>query len=394
MKKIAVFFLSVLMGLTTVACKKEATPAPTVTPSVSLEEIGKIYETDPNGAAWTMLESMTLDEKIYQLMVVAPEALGDGGIVTGMTDAVKTGLSGYPVGGVVLFGDNIQSREQVTRLLTDLQGASRIPLFIAVDEEGGEVSRLSGIEGMGVSAVPSMREVGDGGDSQRAYDIGKNLGTEIGTLGFNVNFAPVADTLVNEENTEIGTRSFGTDPALVSAMVEEMVQGLRDSGVASAVKHFPGHGSALTDSHSGRARSERTYEEMQTADLLPFKAGIEAGADFVMISHMVNKDITKTDMECSMSTNVMTNILRNTMGFPNIIITDSLSMKAITDFYSPGAAALTAFEAGADMLLMPENIAEAHQAIKAAVENGRVSEMRLNESVSRILKVKLERGII
>ena len=95
-----------------------------------------------------------------------------------------------------------------------------------------------------------------------------------------------------------------------------------------------------------------------------------------------------------MSTNVMTNILRNTMGFPNIIITDSLSMKAITDFYSPGAAALTAFEAGADMLLMPENIAEAHQAIKAAVENGRVSEMRLNESVSRILKVKLERGII
>lgn len=394
MKKITAIILLLIISITAVACQKKDKSAPNTEPPVSLDEIGEIYETDPNRAAWTMLESMTLDEKIYQLMIVAPEALGDGSIITGVTDAVKSGISNHPVGGVVLFGDNIQSRENTEKLIADLQETSPIPLFVAVDEEGGMVTRLSGVEGMGVSEVPSMQTLGEEGDSQKVFETGKTLGTEIGAIGFNVNFAPVADILVNGENTEIGSRSFGTDPAVVSEMVGNMVKGLRESGIASAVKHFPGHGSALTDSHSGRARSQRTYEEMQTADLLPFKAGIEAGADFVMISHMVNSDITKTDMECSMSTNVMTNILRNTMGFPNIIITDSLSMKAITDFYSPGAAALTAFEAGADMLLMPENIEEAHSAIKAAVKSGRVSELRLNESVSRILKVKLERGII
>lgn len=392
MKKITAVLLAVLLIVSVSACKKEAPVEPT--PTVSLEEIEKIYETDPNGAAWTMIESMTLDEKIYQLMLVAPEALGDGSAVTEVTDAVREGLSKYPVGGVILFGDNIQSRDQVTALLRGLQETSKIPLFAAVDEEGGTVSRLSGIEGMGVTAQPSMREIGDGGDAQRAYDTGNTIGTEIKALGFNVNFAPVADTLVNEENTEIGTRAFGTDANAVSTMVENAVKGLRDSGVASAVKHFPGQGSAEADTHSGRARSERTYEEMQETDLLPFKAGIGAGTDFVMVSHMVNASITKTDMECTMSTNVMKNILRNTMGFPNIIITDSLSMKAITGYYSAGAAAVTAFEAGADMLLMPENIEEAHAAIKAAVQSGRISEMRINESVSRILKVKLERGVI
>ncbi|MBQ7033272.1 MAG: hypothetical protein IJN25_06405 [Clostridia bacterium] len=392
MKKITAILLAVLLVFSVSACKGKK-PAEQ-TPAISLEEIEKIYETDPNGAAWTMIESMTLDEKIYQLMLVAPEALGDGSVVTEVSDPVRESMTKHPVGGVILFGDNIQNKEQVTKLLQDLQGASKIPLFTAVDEEGGTVSRLSGIEGMGVTAQPSMREIGDGGDAQKAYDVSKTIGNEIQTLGFNVNFAPVADTLVNEENAEIGTRSFGTDAGVVSTMVENAVNGLRDSGVACAVKHFPGQGSAEADTHSGRAESERTYEEMQESDLLPFKAGIGAGADFVMVSHMVNQSITKTDMECTMSTNVMTNILRNTMGFPNIIITDSLSMKAITGYYSPGAAAVTAFEAGADMLLMPENIEEAHAAIKAAIQSGRISEMRINESVSRVLKVKLERGII
>ncbi len=395
MKKTLAFILTVLFIFPTVSCKKqENTSRPTPSPAVSLDEIEKIYETDPNGAAWTMLSGMSLDERIYQLFLVAPETLSGGTPVTEVTDAVREGLTKYPVGGVVLFGDNIENRDQVTKLIGDMQGASKYPLFMAVDEEGGTVSRLGSKDGMGVSSQPPMREVGDGGDAQRAYEIGKTIGTEIRALGFNVNFAPVADTLVNPDNTEIGSRSFGTDPMVVSIMVENMVKGLRESGMASAVKHFPGHGSAETDSHSGRARSTRTHEEMAVSDLLPFKAGIEAGADFVMISHMVNKSITKTDMECSMSTNVMTNILRNTMGFPNIIITDSLSMGAITGYFSAGAAAVTAFEAGADMLLMPANIEEAAAAIRGAVESGRISETRLNESVSRVLKVKLERGIL
>ncbi len=390
MKKILSFLLAIFFIFPLGACKKQE-EAPQ-TGSVSLEEIEKIYETDPNAAAWKMIESMSLDERIYQLFIVNPETLSGGYSETEVTDAVKEGFTKYPVGGVILFGDNIKTRDQVMKFTEGLQKASKYPLFIAVDEEGGTVSRLGDISG--VTKQPPMREVGDSGDPNRAYEIGKTIGSEIRALGFNVDFAPCADTLVNPNNTEIGSRSFGTDPALVSTMVENMVKGLREGGVASAVKHFPGHGSAESDSHSGRAISTRTFDEMSVSDLLPFKAGIEAGADFVMISHMVNESITKTNMECSMSTNVMTNILRNTMGYTKIIITDSLSMGAITLHFSAGAAAVTALEAGADMLLMPGNVEEAAAAIRGAMENGRITELRLNESVARVLKVKLERGIL
>ena len=390
MKRASAFLLAIALVLSFAACKKSE-PQTENTPPADIENIQK---TDPAAAAETILASMTTEEKIYQLFFVTPEALSDEGGVTAVSDSMREGLANRPVGGVVLFGDNIQNRDQLTKLISDMQAVSRLPLFVGVDEEGGTVSRLSGIEGMGVTAQPAMREVGDSGDSKRAYDIGKTIGTEIAALGFNTDFAPVADLLIDENNTEIGTRSFGTNPELVSDMVANLVRGLREGGVASAIKHFPGHGSAESDSHSGRARSERTLEEMQSAELLPFKAGINAFTDFVMVSHMVNRDITKTDMECSMSTNVMKRILRQGIGYTNIIITDSLSMGAITGHYSAGAAALTAFEAGADMLLMPENLGMAVEAMRGAVTSGRISEERLNESVSRILRVKLERGII
>lgn len=390
MKKALAFLLALVCVLPAVSCKKQEEQSGT-NPPVNVDTIQR---EDPLAAAKTLVESMSTEEKLYQLFIVTPEALAGESGVTSVSDATRDGLSKHPVGGVVLFDDNIKDKEQLTKLLADLQAASHLPLFTAVDEEGGDVSRLSGVDGLGVSKQPSMREVGDGGDPTRAYEIGKTIAAEIHALGFNTNFAPVADLLIDENNTEIGSRSFGTDPALVSDMVSYLVSGLRDGGVASGIKHFPGHGSAMSDSHSGRARSERTLEEMQEAELLPFKAGINAFTDFVMVSHMVNRDVTKTDMECSMSTNVMKRILRDGIGYTNIIITDALSMKAITNHYSAGAAALTAFEAGADMLLMPENLEMAVDALRGAVTSGRISEERLNASVTRILKVKLERGII
>ncbi len=390
MKKALACILALFCVLPTVSCKREE-PQNETLPPVNVDTIQK---EDPLAAAKTLVASMTTEEKLYQLFIVTPEALAGESHVVAVSDATREGLSQKPVGGVVLFGDNIKDKEQLTKLLGDLQATSHLPLFTAVDEEGGDVSRLSGVDGLGVTKQPTMREVGDSGDPTRAYEIGKTIGTEIRALGFNTDFAPVADLLIDENNTEIGSRSFGTDPALVSDMVAYLVTGLHDGGVASAVKHFPGHGSAMSDTHSGRARSTRTLEEMQAAELLPFKAGINAFTDFVMVSHMVNRDLTKTDMECSMSTNVMKRILRDGIGYTNIIITDSLSMKAITNHYSAGAAALTAFEAGADMLLMPENLEMAVDALRGAVASGRISEERLNASVTRILKVKLERGII
>ncbi len=387
MKRALALLLAVFCILPTASCKKKGEPQNT--PSGAM-----VQKEDLVADADAILAGMTMEEKIYQLFLVTPEALSGENAVKSVSDATREGLANRPVGGVVLFGDNIADKEQVKSLISEMQEASPLPLFVAVDEEGGIVSRLSGVEGMGVTAQPPMREVGDKGDAGRAYEIGKTIGEEIRALGFNTDFAPVADLLIDENNTEIGSRSFGTDAEIVSEMVAKMVQGLRDGGVASTLKHFPGHGSAMSDSHSGRARSERTLEEMQEAELLPFKAGINAFTDFVMVSHMVNRDLTKTDMECSMSTNVMKRILRDGIGYPNIIITDSLSMKAITNHYSAGAAALTAFEAGADMLLMPENLEMAADALCGAVISGRISEERLNASVRRILRVKLERGII
>ncbi len=384
MKKFLAVFIFCILLFSLSACKEKV---PQVTPA------------PPGGAEVqaeidSLIASMSIEEKIYQLFVVAPEALGDGGAVTEINDSLKEGLAAHPVGGLIFFGDNLKDREQVISLLENFQKESKIPLFMAVDEEGGSVSRLGAVEDMGVTAHPSMEEVGKRENGEEAYEIGKTIGTEIKDLGFNTNFAPVADLKLSEDNTELGSRTFGSDPEKVSIMVENMVRGLREGGVASGIKHFPGHGSATTDSHTGRTRSTRTIDEMQEADWLPFRAGINAYADFVMISHMVNKEVTKTDMECSMSTNVMTNYLRRGIGFPNIIITDSLSMGAITKYYSAGAAAITAFEAGADMLLMPQNLEEAAAAIRGAVSSGRVTEARIDRSLERILRVKLERGIL
>lgn len=384
MKKILSLLLATTCILTIPACKKQENKPP-----VSLDEIEKIYETDPNAAAWTMVEAMSLDEKIYQLFIVSPETLSGGEAVTEVNDAVRDGFSRYPVGGIALSGFNIKDREQVIKLTEGLQSASSIPLFTAMFAEGGGAG-LASIENMGITAQPAKRELADG---QAAYDSAKLLGEELAALGLNLEFAPVADTAVDAEG-EADARFYSADPAVVGTMAENTVRGLRDGGAATVLSHFPGQGSAVRDESDGKLRSDRTYEELQEKELLPFIGSISAGADLVMVSHMINASITKTDMECTMSTNVMTNILRNTMGFPNVIITDTLSGQGITGYYSAGAAALTAFEAGADMLLLPENVEDAAAAIKGAVSSGRISEMRINESVSRILKVKLERGII
>ncbi len=384
MKKWISLLLATACIFTVSACKKQENKPP-----VSLEEIEKIYETDPNAAAWTMVEAMSLDEKIYQLFIVSPETLSGGEAVTEVNDAVREGFARYPVGGVALSGFNIKEHDQVVKLTEGLQSASSIPLFTAMFAEGGGAG-LASIENMGITAQPAKRELTDG---QQAYDTAKLLGEELTALGLNLEFAPVADT-AEEAEGETDERFYSADPTVVGTMAENTVRGLRDGGVATVLSHFPGQGGAERDEKDGKIRSERTYEELQEKELIPFVGSIGAGVDLVMVSHMINQSITKTDMECTMSTNVMTNILRNTMGFPNVIITDTLNSHGITGYYSAGAAALTAFEAGADMLLLPENVEEAAAAIKGAVSSGRISEMRINESVSRILKVKLERGII
>ena len=346
------------------------------------------------GKAGEILGGMTLDEKIYQMFFVKPEALTGIGTAIQAGDATKSAIELKPVGGVIYFASNIQTKEQISTMITNTQNYSEIPLFIGVDEEGGRVARISGNPQMGFEKIAAMANIGASGDSNRAFGVGEQIAKNIAPLGFNVDFAPVADIITNPNNTEIGDRAFGTEADLVSQMVSQKVIGLQSNGVCAAVKHFPGHGSTQLDSHNGYSESLRTLDELRSVEFLPFKAGIEAGSDFVLISHMSAVNVDNSGVPSSISKIIVTDILKNELNYEKIIITDAMNMGAVTDIYSSGDAAVLAIEAGIDMILMPENMDEAFSGVKAAVDNGRISEERINESVLKILQIKIDRHII
>jgi len=337
---------------------------------------------------------MSVSDMVWQLLFVTPESITGVGTVIAAGEKTKEALETYPVGGIMYSAANFKSRSQTIEMIQNTQDYSKIPLFIAVDEEGGRVSRLGSNSEMGVTKEPPMREIGDGGDTSRAYEVGATLGSELSALGFNVDFAPVADVLVNPDNTEIGDRSFGTDPELVSGMVSALTKGLSENGVSATLKHFPGHGSTTVNSHTGRSVSERTIDALRSCELLPFKAGIEAGADFVMVSHMTLEKATEAKLPSSLSREVITDLLKTELGFDGIIITDSFSMGAITEEYDPGDAAVMAINAGADMILMPEDPVSVHDTLLSAVESGKISKERMEESVRKILSLKKQKGLI
>ncbi|MDR1329973.1 MAG: glycoside hydrolase family 3 protein [Oscillospiraceae bacterium] len=346
-----------------------------------------------------ILASMTDKEKLYQLFFVTPEALTGYKRVYQAGNATKTALERYPVGGIVYFESNIDTPGQISDMLAKTQELSKIPLFLGVDEEGGRVARISSQRAMGFDAIPPAAELGASGDPDAAYSAGVKLGDMLSSLGFNMDFAPVADVLTNPANTEIGDRSFGSDAALVAEMTASFVEGLHTAGlpaggIASALKHFPGHGGIEGDSHAGYVESSKTADELRQTELLPFAAGIAAGADFVLVSHLSATGIDASGEPSSLSSAVVTGLLRNELGFGRIIITDSLSMGAVTDAHTGEEAAVLAVQAGADMLLMPPDLQKAAAALEAAVADGRLTTDRIDESVLRILYVKLERGII
>lgn len=340
-----------------------------------------------------IIETMTLEEMVYQMMFVTPESITGVGTVVRAGDATKTALQNYPVGGIVYFAANFETPEQTAEMIKNTQGYSKIPMFIGVDEEGGRVARLGNNSQMGTTLHPPMREIGDSGDAEKAKEVGKILANDLSKFGFNVDFAPVADVIIDENNTEIGDRSFGNNPDTVSLMVENVVAGLQEGGISATLKHFPGHGSTINNSHTGVSESARTIEQLRENEFLPFAAGINAGADFVMISHMTLTAATKEKVPSSLSKEVITDMLRGELGFNGIVITDAFNMGAVTTMYSQAEAAKMAINAGVDMILMPQSLTEVHSAIVSAVENGEISEERIKESVKRILTVKRKRGI-
>lgn len=337
----------------------------------------------------TCIAGMTLEEKVAGLFFVTPEA------ITGVKTAVQAGegtreaLAKYPVGGLVYFKQNIQSEDQIREMLEKTASYSKYPLFLGVDEEGGTVARVA--DALGLENVGDMAAIGETGDSAGAYEAGAKIGGYLQSYGFNVDFAPVADIWSNPENDVIGKRAFGSDAALVSEMVASAVQGLQETGVSACLKHFPGHGDTSGDSHEMSVITQRTLEEMQQSEFLPFQSGMEAGVDMVMVGHISAPQLTGGDMTpASMSETIITDILRKQLGYRGIVITDAMNMGAIANYYPADEAAIKALRAGADMVLMPENFETAYEGVVQAVKEGVISEERINDSLRRIYRVKCQ----
>lgn len=354
---------------------------------------GELDDITLEGMVSDALSSMTLKEKIGQMFIVCTDSL-DFDAETAVTEKMQQKLQEYKPGGVIFFSYNIKEREQVKNMIADIQKTEDIPLFISVDEEGGTVARVANSKEMHTTKFPAMSEIGKSGDSKKAYEVGETIGKEVKELGFNLDFAPVADVNTNTENTEIGNRSFGSDAKTVSSMVAQEVKGLQGQGVSSTLKHFPGQGQCGEDTHKGYVDLNATIDRLREVEFLPFESGIKAGADMVMMSHVAVSQVTGKETPASLTKLMVNDILREELQFDNVIITDAMNMKVITKFYDPDQAAVMAVEAGNDMILMPDNFEQAFEGILEAVKDGTISESQIDESVSRILSVKIRRGIL
>lgn len=333
------------------------------------------------------ISTMPLEDKVAGLFIVTPESLTGVQTVTKAGEGTQKALEQYAVGGLIYFDKNIVDKDQLTEMLANTVPMSKYPIFLAVDEEGGSVSRVadSGIE---VIQVDDMASIGAGGDSSVAYETGVTIGSYLSALGFNLNFAPVADVATAEDGGVLGSRTFGMDANVCADMASNVVSGMQSTGVSACLKHFPGLGSAEEDTHDGRVEISKTADEMRASDFIPFQKGIEAGADFVMVSHVTVPAIDSEGLPSSLSGAVITNTLRGELGFNGVVITDALNMSAITEYYTPEEAAVLAIEAGADMLLMPEDFEAAYTGLLTAVQEGRISEERIDESLKRIYRIK------
>ncbi|WP_455718722.1 glycoside hydrolase family 3 protein, partial [Anaerosporobacter sp.] len=321
-----------------------------------------------------VLASMTLHEKICQMIIVYPEALTGVSKVVSAGEVTKQALEEYPVGGILYSSGNLQSVEQTSTMINNIQSYSKIPLFIASDEEGGRVSRV--MNTIGDEHVDAMLNYKDQGE-EVAYENAAKIARMLKELGFNTDFAPVADVWSNPENTVIGDRAYSDSFEQAATLIPKAVEGFQDENVICTLKHFPGHGDTATDSHKGSSYIEKSLEDILNQEVLPFKAGIKQGADMVMVGHLIVKDIDEEP--ATLSYKMVTEILRQELGFQGVVITDGLNMEAMTKYYSSSYIATHAIQAGVDILLCPKDFKACVQALAESVKSGEISEERIDE---------------
>lgn len=377
-----------------------AGPAQAAGPAGAAEEAARIRRN-----ARTMLGRMSLKEKIGQLFVLevygtrADSSHAKNKELYGVSTPAEV-VSKYRPGGVIYFDarrgpDNLKDARQVAKLSNGLQRAAlrsgaRIPLLVSIDQEGGSVvfrmlepaTQLPG--NMALAAGRSRTDV------RRSAEI---IGSELAAMGINQNYAPVADVNINPNNPIIGVRSFGSDPELCSTFVADSVRGYHRGEVASAAKHFPGHGDTDVDSHTGLPVIKHTREELDSIDLPPFRAAIARGVDTIMTAHIVVPSLDSSEVPATMSKPIVTGLLREELGFDGLIVTDALDMGGATEDFPPDVAPVRALQAGCDQLVLAPKTDTAHAAVLAAVESGDVTESRLDASVLRILEHKMRNGL-
>lgn len=328
------------------------------------------------------ISQLSLEEKIGQMLFA-------GISKTGLTETDKKLIDQYKVGGIIFFKENLQSSNQILHLLKEIKQANKenaFPLLLGIDEEGGRISRLP----KEIQSLPSSLEVGNSNHVSFAYDIGRILGKELSAFGFNLDFAPVLDINSNPNNPVIGDRSFGNTAEVVSSYGLETMKGLHSENIISVIKHFPGHGDTDVDSHLALPMIDKTKAQLEQLELIPFKQAISQNADAVMIAHILLPEIDSS-YPASMSKKVITDLLRNEMQFDGVVITDDLTMKAITNTYSIEEAAVQSVKAGSDILLIAHDFKHVERTIQAllkAVEAGEISEEQINASVKRIIQLK------
>ncbi len=368
------------------------------------KNMGQASMVKQNGSRYNLItnaiRNMSVEEKVGQ-MLMPDFRKWKGENVTAINPEIQKLIKDYHIGGVILFKENTVTREQMTRLTDAYQNAAdKFALIVSVDQEGGIVTRLQ--EG---TSFPGNMALGAAQSEDLTQKVGKAIGEELNSVGINMNFAPVMDVNINPDNPVIGVRSFGSDPELVSSLGKAFMRGLKEAGIASTAKHFPGHGDTEVDSHLGLPEVPYTMDRLKEIELYPFKKAMESGIDAVMTAHVTFPEIDSTkvisvkdgreiSLPATLSYRVLTELMREEMGFKGVIITDAMNMGAIVDNFGPTEAALRAVKAGTDILLMPVGIDEVSKALYQAIHKGEISHSRINQSVERILTLKLNRGII
>lgn len=360
-----------------------------------------------------IIDKMTLEQKVAQLFVVSPETLTGVDSVQYAGDMTYQALQDYPVGGIVFAKDNIDSSSQFGTMTDNLQSYSEdisgLPLFLAAAEEGGSASVLGNNDNLDEyyensysdddsdyssssansvhSGATSMSEIGRKDDSNNAYEAGKSIGSLMSAYGLNLDLAPVADVL-SGNSTGIGDRTFGTDAQTVSDMALEVIRGIQEEDVNAAMKYFPGYGAASSNM-SGFPVINSSLDELKKKEFLPYSNAIAQGMDFVMVGHISVPNVTGDDTPASLSEKMISEVLRKDLGFKGIVMTDYLNDKTIVKNYGAADAAVKAIQAGADLLLEPDDLEAAYEGVLKAVKKGDITEDRLDESIYRILRVKL-----